>query len=433
MDPNPDIMQAVERLGYRVTVGDVAAQAGLDVNLAQQGLLALASKAGGHLQVAESGDIVYLFPENFRTILRSKFLSLRLREWGKKLWRVLFYLIRISFGILLIVSIALVYLAIVMIIIAASASRGDGNQDSGNGGYMPNFWFGPDFFWFFYPNYYDRPYYRQRSYSDEKPSMNFLEAVFSFLFGDGNPNSDLEERRWKAIGTVIRNNQGAVVAEQIAPYLDKVGQGYAQEYEEYMLPVLSRFDGRPEVSPEGDIVYHFPELQTTVAEQRYKPVSAYLKEFPWQFSRASSGQIILAIGLGAVLLIGALALGKLLVGGIAAAKIGGLVAFVQSIYWLLLGYGTAFLSIPFIRYFWIQWRNKKVAARNEERQERAMQLNLSNEKLEQKIDYARKFAAETVINSNDLAYTTERDYVEQSIEQADKINAEWQRRLEQGS
>ncbi len=189
--------------------------------------------------------------------------------------------------------------------------------------------------------------------------MNFLEAVFSFLFGDGNPNSDLEERRWKAIGTVIRNNQGAVVAEQIAPYLDKVGQGYAHEYEEYMLPVLSRFDGRPEVSPEGDIVYHFPELQTTVAEQRYKPVSAYLKEFPWQFSRASSGQIILAIGLGAVLLIGALALGKLLVGGIAAAKIGGLVAFVQSIYWLLLGYGTAFLSIPFIRYFWIQWRNKK--------------------------------------------------------------------------
>ncbi len=83
MDPNPDIIQAVERLGYRVTVGDVAAQAGLDVNLAQQGLLALASEAGGHLQVAESGDIVYLFPENFRTILRSKFLSLRLREWGR--------------------------------------------------------------------------------------------------------------------------------------------------------------------------------------------------------------------------------------------------------------------------------------------------------------------------------------------------------------
>ena len=55
MTPDPRIMKAVEQLGYRVTVGDVAAQAGLTINLAEQGLLALASNAGGHLQVAESG------------------------------------------------------------------------------------------------------------------------------------------------------------------------------------------------------------------------------------------------------------------------------------------------------------------------------------------------------------------------------------------
>ena len=54
---DPRIMKAVEQLGYRVTVGDVAAQVGLNINLAEQGLLALASEAGGHLQVAESGEI----------------------------------------------------------------------------------------------------------------------------------------------------------------------------------------------------------------------------------------------------------------------------------------------------------------------------------------------------------------------------------------
>jgi hypothetical protein len=96
MAPSPNIMQAVEQLGYRVTVGDVATQAGLNVNLAQQGLLTLASDTGGHLQVAESGEIVYLFPKNFKTILRNKFLRLRLQEWWKRVWRVLFYLIRIS-------------------------------------------------------------------------------------------------------------------------------------------------------------------------------------------------------------------------------------------------------------------------------------------------------------------------------------------------
>ena len=52
MTPNPTIMTAVEQLGYRVTSGDVAVQAGMDVNVAQQQLLALASDAGGHLQVA---------------------------------------------------------------------------------------------------------------------------------------------------------------------------------------------------------------------------------------------------------------------------------------------------------------------------------------------------------------------------------------------
>ncbi|HEY9858765.1 MAG TPA: hypothetical protein V6D16_04600, partial [Candidatus Obscuribacterales bacterium] len=163
MVPNPTLMQAVEKLDYRVTVGDVAAQAGLDINLTQQGLLALASDAGGHLQVAESGEVVYLFPKNFRNVLRNKFLRLRLQEWWNRIWRVLFYLIRISFGILLLVSIALIVVAITLIVVSLNSSRdNDNGNDSGGGGgiFVPNFWFTPDFFWIFYPNYYDRPYER---------------------------------------------------------------------------------------------------------------------------------------------------------------------------------------------------------------------------------------------------------------------------------
>lgn len=433
MAPNPEIMRAVERLNYRVTVGDVAAQAGLEVNLAQLGLLTLASEAGGHLQVAESGEIVYLFPKDFRSILSSKYFRLRLKEWWDKVWRVLFYLIRISFGIVLLASILLIMAAIVVIMVALNSSRDGDDQGDGGMVFVPHFWFGPDLFWVFYPDYYDRSYERRRPRAREDKPMNFLEAIFSFLFGDGNPNADLEERRWQTIGTVIRNNRGAVVAEQIAPYLDELGEGYAREYEEYMLPVLTRFNGRPEVSPEGGIVYHFPELQTTAGQQHARSVSAYLKEFPWRFSRASSGQVMLAIGLGAVNLVGAMALGKLLAGGIAAAKLGGLIAFVQSIYWILLGYGVAFLAIPLLRYFWVQWRNTKLDVRNEQRQQRAVQLNHADTDLQQKISYAQQFAAETVIHQEDLIYTTERDMLEQDAERSEQIDAEWQRRLNQGS
>ena len=440
MTLNPEIMQAVERLDYRVTVGDIASQAGLNVNMAQQGLLALASDAGGHLQVAESGEVVYLFPQNFRTVLRNKSLRLQLQEWWSKVWKILFYLIRISFGIVLIASIALIMIAIVIIITAASSSRdSDDRQGSSDGGlFVPHFWLGSDFFWIFSPNYNDRPqrYDRSRSKSGDKPEMNFLEAMFSFLFGDGNPNANLEERRWQAIGTVIRNQRGAVVAEQISPYLDTVSQGLNRPYEDhnedYMLPVLTRFNGQPEVSPEGEMVYHFPELQATAAQTRPKPVSASLQEQSWRFSKAGSGQIILAVALGGVNLVGALVLGNLLADGTVAVQLGGLVAFVQSIYWVLLGYGTAFLAIPLLRYFWVQWRNRTIDARNEARQQQAIQLNRADARVQSKIAYAQQFAAETVIGTEDLAYTTEQDLLEQNVEQASKIDAEWQRRLGQG-
>lgn len=426
MAPNPTIMQAVEQLGYRVTVGDVATQAGLNVNLAQQGLLTLASDTGGHLQVAESGEIVYLFSKNFRTILQNKFFQLRLQEWWKKVWRVLFYLIRISFGIALLLSIALILVAIFIIVTATNRDSDDSDRGSSGGGMisMPYFWIGPNWFGVFYPDYDTRYQQRRR----EESQLNFFEAIFSFLFGDGNPNANLEERRWQQIAAVIRNNRGAVVAEQLAPYLDNIGEGYAREYEDYMLPVLTRFNGQPVVTPEGQIVYHFPELQTT-AKQRSQSVPPYLQELPWRFSSATSGQIMLSAGLGVLNFVGALVLGRLLADGI-AAELGGLVAFAQGIYWLLLGYGTAFLSVPLVRYFWIKWRNSKIGDRNHQRQARSRQLANADATLQQKIAYADQFAAETVITQEDLVYTTETDLLDQEA-QLDEIDAEWQRRLRQ--
>lgn len=439
MAANPAMMRAVEKLGYRVTIGDVASQAGLDVKVAERDLLALASEAGGHLQVAESGEIAYVFPRNFRDILRNKYWRLRWQERLGKIWNLIFYLIRISFGIYLIASIAIIGIAIIVILIALNSSRDSDNGGSG-GDFLPSGGFGGDWFIIFMPDYYSQRNYRNRQRTrsrgkgrsaEQDDSMNFLEAIFSFLFGDGNPNADLEDRRWQAIGTVIRNNGGAVIAEQLAPYLDDLGHSTQQEYEDYVLPVLSRFNGRPEVSPDGQLVYHFPELQVSASQTKSHPVAAYLKELPWRFSRASSGQVTAAIGLGALNLIGALVLGNLLGDGSLAQELGGIVAFAAGIYWLLLGYGSGFLGIPLIRYFWMQGRNRKVEDRNDRRQRRAMALNeAANDTIQRKLHFAQQFSAETIVSQDDLAYTTEEDLTEQELRQTDKIDAEWQRRLE---
>ncbi|MFN6537621.1 MAG: hypothetical protein RM021_014790 [Nostoc sp. EkiNYC01] len=427
MTLNPTIMQAVEQLGYRVTVGDVATQAGLNVAQANLGLLALASDAGGHLQVADSGDIVYLFPKNFRSILRNKYFRLRLQEWWKKVWNVLFYLIRISFGVFLTVSIALISITIIIIITAANSDR---DSDNGRGNSGGGFFFFPDLFWYFSPDY--NTHYQERpDERRQKSDLNFFEAVFSFLFGDGNPNANLEERRWQEIATVIRSNGGAVVAEQISPYLDDIGEGYQRDYEDYMLPVLTRFNGQPSVSEQGQIIYYFPELQVSAAKKRRNSISVYLEEFLWRFSAASSGQIMLSAGLGILNFVGALVLGSLLRDGTVAAQLGGLVAFVQGIYWLLLAYGVGFLGIPLLRYFWIKWRNQKIAARNRDRLDRARLLASADSSLQQKIDFAHQFAAEKVIGNEELVYSTETDLMEQEVERSAQIDAEWQRRLDE--
>ncbi|MBW4604405.1 MAG: hypothetical protein KME29_33755 [Calothrix sp. FI2-JRJ7] len=418
MAPNPSIMRAVEQLGYRVTVGDVATQVGLNVGQANQGLLALASDAGGHLQVADTGDIVFLFPKNFRDILRDKYFKLKLQEWWNKVWSILFYIIRISFGIFLVASIALITIAIFLIITAMSNRDGGGDSGGDWGSSGGSFFYFPDFWWFLSPNY--DSHYRERRH--EKRELNFFEAVFSFLFGDGNPNANLEERRWQEIATVISENRGAVVAEQISPYLDNIGEKYQQEYEDYMLPTLTRFNGQPQVSPSGEIVYYFPELQVSAVKKRRHAIASYLEELKWKFSAATSGQIMLSAGLGIANFVGALILGSLLRGGVVAAKLGGLVGFVQGIYWLLLAYGTGFLVIPLIRYFWIQWRNTKITQRNSERISRAKLLSSISQELQNKINFAQQFAANKFIGNKNLAYSTETDLLDQEVKRLEEGN-----------
>jgi hypothetical protein len=431
MTPDPKIVKSIEQLNYRVTVGDVAAQAGLELNFAQQGLLALASEAGGHLQVAESGDVVYLFPPNFRSILRNKYWQLRWQQTWQKIWRVLFYLIRISFGIILIASILLMLVAILLLVTAMNSANDDregGNQGFG-GGYgggffVPHFWIG-DIFWWFDPGYNRRRLQRRKQTSNYQ--LNFLESVFSFLFGDGNPNADLEEYRWQEIGSVIRNNKGAVIGEQIAPYIDEMDQD-----EDYMIPVLSRFNGYPQVSPQGEIIYYFPELQV-MASRRQDPVSTvgYLPEKLWRFSQANGSQITLAAGLGALNIIAAFVLNSMLRGGAISAVTYGksIVLFAASIQWFLLGYGVLYLLIPLVRYFWIQGRNPKIVKRNQAREQRAIALNQADQSLRQKLAYASQFANQKVISDRDITYTTEDDLLDQNIKNVDKIDQDWQRRI----
>lgn len=420
MAPRTVVMEAVEKLNYRVTIGDVAAQSGLDLNTTQREIVALAAETGGNIQVAESGEIAYKFAPNFRQVLVSRSFWLQVKESLKGVWKWVFYGIRISFGILLIVSILIVVLGIIAATIALNSQnrsdndRNDRRSDRGGGG--------GGFIWLggwgnpfgnpammFAPDYYEP----QRIRSRDPDEMGFLESIFSFLFGDGNPNADLDERRWREIATMIRNNNGVVIAEQIAPYLDETSRIENDEY--FVIPVLAKFNGFPEVSEAGTLAYKFPELQKVASERKSTNKSAYLQEKIWKFSQAPQGKIALAIGLGVFYLVGALYLGNLLGNPrLAASLAGGFLGFVKAAYVFLLGYAVLFLSTPAVRYFVLQYLNGGISDRNQKRVANAEKLSQPSTTLREKLNFARTFATkQEVIDQDNLAYTTEQDLADQ--------------------
>jgi hypothetical protein len=423
MIANPQLMTAVEQLGYRVTCGDVATHAGIHLEQARSGLLDLANQTGGHLQVTTTGELIYAVPKDFRQILLRKSVELRFQDWLSKVWTALFYLVKISFGILLIASISVVYLTILGLTLAAlfSSDGGDcgdcgncGDSGSGNGSCVLDIC-----------NWGDsssssssstpvilntgESYQSPRTPIREKTtrkSLNFLEAVFSVLFGDGDPNADLERRRWSYIGNMIHRNQGVAIAEQIAPYLDDLGQKSDREYENYMLPVLSKFNGIPEVSPNGQLVYHFPDLQTTLKDdpEQFTRTPQCLRERRWKFTQATPTQRNWAIVLFVANLIGIPILSVMLAGT------GILIAIVP----ILFLYAIGLVTIPSFRYFWVKYQDAQVQKRNRFRHEQVGLLQQGGS-IPAKLEFASQFAKQHKITSRDIIYNSEEDMLEQEF------------------
>ncbi|KAF7825703.1 Iron-sulfur cluster biosynthesis family protein [Senna tora] len=417
-------MDAVDACGGRVTIGDVASKAGLKLNEAQKALQALAADTNGFLEVSEEGDILYVFPKDYRSKLAAKSFRIKAEPLLDKAKAAGEYLIRVSFGTALIASIVLVYTTIIALVSSRSEEdnrgrRGGRTYDSGF-----TFYFNPvDLFW-----YWDPYYYRRRRIQSDDDKMNFIESVFSFVFGDGDPNQGIEEERWKLIGQYIASNGGVVAAEELAPYLDIESSKGLKDDESYILPVLLRFDGQPEIDEEGNILYRFPSLQRTASSQRSRRkeyvgrrwadwvggVEKFFKEKKWQFSKSSASERAMVIGLGGLNLFGVIILGTMLKEMAVAPS--GFIKFVADIFPLLQIYAGSFFAIPLVRWFFIRKWNAEIEKRNKARQECAQVLELPDISLRRKLLNARDMAQKTVIGQDQILYSTDKDLVEQEFE-----------------
>jgi hypothetical protein len=292
---------------------------------------------------------------------------------------------------------------------------------------------------------------RRMTDADPPPRMLFYlapQSVFSVVFGDGDPNAGFERERWAAVGAYIRSSGGCVAAEELAPFLEpppllrgaatSLAGTSAFEDESFMLPALTRFNGVPEVTPAGGIVYCFPDLRPTgaapqAAEKRSFSAPLHLREAGWEFSRAPGPNARPAILLGVADAAGVIYLTAMLRSPDVLAQAGA--DTVAALTWLLPGlqaYAVLLFAIPAARWAWQQRRNEEIEARNTARYEASRMLWWQNlpPAVEAKIEAARAAAGREHVTEDRVVFSSDdaSDGAAASAQAADEA-ADFERRL----
>ncbi|WP_136988037.1 hypothetical protein [Synechococcus sp. UW179B] len=413
------------------TTTDVAIATGMPLDVIEPRLLSLAVASGAQLRVADDGNVTYVFSAQLRRLLLARSWKLRLDACLRKVWSLLFWIIRCSFGVVLVVLVVLISLLVLLLGLALFWAEDDAANallSLVGGGFelivrivvavlTDQFWIGS-------PG-------RFPAADEQSPPQRvaFLESVYSILFGDGDPNQALETRRWQRIGGFLRHRDGVVIAEDLAPLLDLADPPFAthssvtqsseialasEQADQGMLSVLLHFDGRPQVTEQGDLLYCFPSLhhrsvEASSAEDHAlaEGASLPLRERRIAFTHANQSQrqaygflVVSLLGLSLLLLHWSLPLSAALVG---IACFG-------------LGYSLLLLALPLLR--WFGWRrsNAAIHQRNRWRQQWADWAQLHRDALVSKRLEAARLRKNLPRISDGMVYTTENDLLTQPID-----------------
>lgn len=411
------VTQAIRSLGLRVTAADVAATTGLPLWETIRELNRIAADAHAVLQVSNTGTLAYAFKGDPDAVYAAKGLNKAIRIVVGKAKQILFFAVRCSFGVLLLASIlTLLVIFLVAIAFAMFASdAADGSIDfDGHGGGEHGGDFDMDLEWTFFDVVNLSMFFTWWRHDVEDHSMDwyghniqlretgFISNCFSFLFGDGDPNRKYGERAWTYIADLIRLNNGVITAAQIGPYMED----YATD--DGIFPVLVRFDGVPQVTATGNIVYQFPALQSTAAGHVFNKLPIFGELKSWKFSNVPARKLDFVFYFAGANLAGWWAIATNL------HQFDFLIQY-KPIVQLLLAYAIFFISVPIVRSLWNDVRNAWIEVKNKQREKLAKEL--AAPKMQAKIAEAQAFS--TALQWHDpsqLAYTTAESLLDQELD-----------------
>ena len=416
---SPTDQLLLERIGVRggaFTAAKAAVATGLPMDVVEPRLLALAVASGARMRVSGAGEVSYGFPPHLRRLLLSRSWRLRLRASLHALWKLVFRLIRCGFGVVLVLLVLVVSVAVVVLGLALLIRLDDDAGDA-LGGLVGGTLellarlvvaVVTDQLWWGSPGHYPSG----EGQSSPK-RVAFLESVYSILFGDGDPNQGLEQQRWKRIGGLLQRNGGVVIAEDLAPLLNlpappKDPQLATDCADQGMLPVLLHFDGRPEVTEQGQLVYRFPALQGqpvegSAPEQPSPPLRERRIPFTHATQEQQFGYWVLTVSL---LLLSVL----LLQWSVTLSTVLTMLALVG------LAYAGLLLVVPLLRSLWWRRRNAEIQTRNRLRRLWLDWTLTSAGLLQPKRRAASLWRDRQSVGERQIVYSTDRDCLEQEFD-----------------
>jgi len=245
------------------TTTDLVALTGLPKAQVETEIKAVSDEYGARLRVTDSGEILYSFPSGMKSRYRGFGPSLS-RFWktfrkgaaavGSFLFKIWIVVMLVGYFVFFI---GLALLALLASFAAQFAGKDDSGRGDGIGGLylagrlldtMVRIWF--------YSELFLSPQERAMRQDRRRERRPLHKAIYSFVFGDGDPDSGWDTVEKKAFVAFVQTNKGLISMPEFMALT-----GFPPlEAEERINRYLYEFEGSPEVSDGGTIYYSFPSL-----------------------------------------------------------------------------------------------------------------------------------------------------------------------------
>lgn len=367
-EPPTGLLDALRRLRGRGTLGDVVSATGMPQDEAESALKKLLESRRGHLEVSDSGELLYRFDP--------KLISRDQEPLWTRFKRAAWTAFKVGFKIWTAAMLVVYFVIFVVLVIAAMTASRSGDRDGGFGGRRGGFGLG-DFFlmhwllggsgWGRGSLYYGDRHARRLPKEARPP---FYKKVFAFVFGPEEPRPT-QAQKDRSVLQLVRVRKGVLTTAELVEHTALP----LHEADEEMGRLTGAYGGDPRVSEEGEVVYAFPSLMTSAhgKVRAREPKPAWLRlEYPKKLTGNSGASNAVIGGMNGFNLAAGSAIG--LAPAVAPAAAGAVAGAaggvpVDPLFFLGLGvvpvaFSTLFFAIPVLRSFALARENRERRRRN---------------------------------------------------------------------